>query len=165
MTKAEAVLEVNSESTKNKKSTETNSNMGVSTKGAPTSEAALVVKLQEDQAINDEAVVNGSQDVKPVVVKRGRGRPRKSETLATPPASATTTPTGARGNRGSARGRGRPPRGTPSTTPTPTEEPKKRGRGRPPKCKEVSSIAMFFCYLRYISFGYDSSDKMFRFLD
>ena len=142
MTKAEAVLEVNSESTKNKKSTETNSNMGVSTKGAPTSEAALVVKLQDDQTINDEAVVNGSQDVKPVVVKRGRGRPRKSETLATPPASATTTPTGARGNRGSARGRGRPPRGTPSTTPTPSsEEPKKRGRGRPPKCKEVSSIA------------------------
>ena len=140
MTKAEAVLEVNSESTKNKKSTETNSNMGVSTKGAPTSEAALVVKLQDDQTINDEAVVNGSQDVKPVVVKRGRGRPRKSETLATPPASATTTPTGARGNRGSARGRGRPPRGTTSTTPTPTEEPKKRGRGRPPKCKEVSSI-------------------------
>ena len=141
MTKAEAVLEVNSESTKNKKSTETNSNMGVSTKGAPTSEAALVVKLQDDQAINDEAVVNGSQDVKPIVVKRGRGRPRKSETLATPPASATTTPTGARGNRGSARGRGRP-RATPSTTPLPSEEPKKRGRGRPPKCKEVRSITI-----------------------
>ena len=63
MTKAEAVLEVNSESTKNKKSKETNSNMGVSTKGAPTSEAALVVKLQDDQNINDEAVVNGSQEV------------------------------------------------------------------------------------------------------
>ena len=161
MTKAEAVLEVNSESTKNKKSTETNSNMGVSTKGAPTSEAALVVKLQDDQTISDEAVVNGSQDVKPVVVKRGRGRPRKSETLATPPASANTTSSGARGNRGSARGRGRPPRGTTSTTPTPTEEPKKRGRGRPPKCKEVSSIAM----LRYIGFGYECSDKMSLFLD
>ena len=145
MTKAEAVLEANSESTaKSKKSTETNSNMGVSTKGAPTSEAALVVKLQDDQSINDEAVVNGSQDVKsPIVVKRGRGRPRKNaENVATPsPTPVTTTPTprgrGVRGSVKGGRGRGRGTT-TPETTPTPgtSEQPiKKRGRGRPPKCK------------------------------